>query len=214
MEGYISKDKVVDLLCRWTEHHMIDPIDLVVMSLKLEKEPAVDATSVESGMWVDQSEDLEPCTWSCSKCGNVVMSDDNPNWNYCSECGAKMDSKTIGERRKTGMNEYITKEQALAAVKDAVDAKEEALETIALYIDALTTSDVAPVVHGENASEAHPSDEFECSECGLVLQDYIECINRAQEAYREFTDFRFCPRCGAEINQAQNILVKGEICHE
>ena len=45
------------------------------------------------------------------------------------------------------MKEYITKEQALQAVRDAVDAKEEAIHAIGMYIDALNVTDVAHVVY-------------------------------------------------------------------
>lgn len=45
------------------------------------------------------------------------------------------------------MTKYITKEQALQAVRDAVDAKEEAIHAIGVYIDALNVTDVAPVVY-------------------------------------------------------------------
>lgn len=45
------------------------------------------------------------------------------------------------------MTKYITKEQALQAVRDAVDAKEVAIHAIGEYIDELNVTDAEPVVY-------------------------------------------------------------------
>lgn len=99
------------------------------------------------------------------------------------------------------MAEYITKEQALRAVRDAVDAKDEAIDAIEMYIDALTVVDVVPVVHAywigiegdgyaedENGEMQIVYDVFECSHCG--------CEHHA-DGEPEWT---YCPDCGARMD--------------
>lgn len=58
-------------------------------------------------------------------------------------------------------------------------------------------ADVQEVKHGENITSMHPTDEFICSECGVVLQDVSEYIVE-DDVYREFY-FDYCPKCGAKM---------------
>ncbi len=54
--------------------------------------PAVDAVPVVHGRWIEDHDYLK-----CPKCGVMVKWDftffDIGNWNYCPNCGAKMDEK-------------------------------------------------------------------------------------------------------------------------
>lgn len=53
----------------------------------------------------------------------------------------------------------------------------------------------------KNITKCHPVDEFICSECGLILQDYHEIgIDRedGDEYFFEF-EIRYCPCCGAKV---------------
>lgn len=65
-------------------------------------------------------------------------------------------------------------------------------------------TDVVEVRHGTNISEAHPVDEFICSECGLIVRDCCryeidEDADPPDENCCEF-EFRYCPRCGVKID--------------
>lgn len=60
----------------------------------LKKAPTVDAEPVRHGHWVGI--DDEPCeVWECDMCGYIYESDQQ--WyNYCPNCGAKMDGEQNG----------------------------------------------------------------------------------------------------------------------
>lgn len=96
------------------------------------------------------------------------------------------------------MPEYIVKEQALEIVKRTSGDYAQAFSEISR----LPPANVAPVVHAENVANAHPSEEFKCSKCGTYLVDYIELrkVDGVDDFYiYEFTDWNFCPKCGARM---------------
>lgn len=52
----------------------------------------------------------------------------------------------------------------------------------------------------KNITKQHPVDEFICSECGLILQDY--CKKRLEEDGDEYFfefEIKYCPNCGAKV---------------
>jgi hypothetical protein len=54
---------------------------------------------------------------------------------------------------------------------------------------------------GENISQMHPSDEFICENCGLIIRECCRYeINEddGDEICYEFP-YRFCPRCGMKV---------------
>ena len=119
------------------------------------------------------------------------------------------------------MTEYITKEQAINIVNVAfghiydidsetvslTDLEIEIVMTIEQYTEA---ADVVPVVHAENLANAHPSKEFKCSKCGTHLADYVGLskVDGVDDFYIfEFTDWNFCPKCGAAMF-LDNVIVK------
>lgn len=56
--------------------------------------------------------------------------------------------------------------------------------------------------HGKNISEKHPVDEFICSACGVILQDWVRAEideHDNDESCCEY-ELRFCPRCGAKMD--------------
>lgn len=102
------------------------------------------------------------------------------------------------------MTEYITKEQAWGIVK--IVARYADAHSIVLADKALAdmpAADVVEVVHAKNISDAHPSDEFECLNCGLILRDYCEYV-REDDIHYEFTEWNCCPRCGARIDGGED----------
>lgn len=54
---------------------------------------------------------------------------------------------------------------------------------------------------GENISQMHPSDEFICEKCGIIIRDcfrYEIDEDEGDEICYEFP-YRFCPRCGMKV---------------
>lgn len=53
----------------------------------------------------------------------------------------------------------------------------------------------------ENISQMHPSDEFICEKCGIIIRDccrYEIDEDDGDETCFEFP-YRFCPRCGMKV---------------
>ena len=86
------------------------------------------------------------------------------------------------------MTEYITKEQAVQAVNDAVDAKDEAIEAIAAHIDAIPAADIAPVVHARWI-------EDDCA--------FMRCSLCGYENDWEWAT-PYCPHCGARMDSEES----------
>ena len=56
-------------------------------------------------------------------------------------------------------------------------------------------------IEGENISQMHPSDEFICEKCGLIIRDccrYVIDEDDGDEICYEFP-YKFCPRCGMKV---------------
>ena len=52
--------------------------------------PTVDAAPVRHGRWIEQEKYDFGTMYDCSICGNRIL-DNGHSWNYCPNCGAKMD---------------------------------------------------------------------------------------------------------------------------
>lgn len=53
----------------------------------------------------------------------------------------------------------------------------------------------------KNITKQHPVDEFICSECGLILEEYHEKridSDDGEETFHEF-EIKYCPNCGAKV---------------
>ena len=70
------------------------------------------------------------------------------------------------------MTKYITKEQALRAVRDAVDAKDEAIDAIETYIDTLNVTNAEPVVYCKDCKWIGPGN---CCVGGLYSYQHGGC---------------------------------------
>ena len=67
--------------------------------------------------------------------------------------------------------------------------------------EALYEANYREKVMCENVTEQNHVDEFQCSECGIVLCDWTEektDIEDGDKTYHEY-EFKFCPNCGAEV---------------
>lgn len=52
--------------------------------------PAADVSRVRHGRWVEQEKYTFGTMYDCSICGDRIL-DTGHSWNYCPNCGAKMD---------------------------------------------------------------------------------------------------------------------------
>lgn len=86
------------------------------------------------------------------------------------------------------MTEYITKEQALEAVRGKMWPGE-----IEAAIKAIPAADVAPAVHGHwkfCGEDGHGYGRWRCTYCGNVVSEKAAKY--------------FCPFCGARMNGGEN----------
>ena len=56
----------------------------------VEAAPTVDAVEVVHGRWIEQEKYTFGTMYDCSICGTRILDNGHP-WNYCPNCGAKMD---------------------------------------------------------------------------------------------------------------------------
>lgn len=88
-------------------------------------------------------------------------------------------------------------EAALLSIRDRNDRFEMMSRLIAMK----SAKDVRPVKEGENITENNPVDEFVCSKCGIILEDWsrVEIDEDDGERTNHEYVFRFCPNCGAKM---------------
>ena len=60
----------------------------------LTKFPAADVMEVRHGRWIEQEKYTFGVMYDCSICDNRIL-DNGHSWNYCPNCGAKMDKEVI-----------------------------------------------------------------------------------------------------------------------
>lgn len=75
------------------------------------------------------------------------------------------------------------------------------VETAEYVASELISSGIGKMKTCKNESNNNPVDEFICSECGFMTEDFSE--KRIDEddgdvTYHEF-EFRYCPNCGAKV---------------
>ena len=58
--------------------------------LRVKDAPAADVTPVRHGRWIEQEKYTFGVMYDCSICDNRIL-DNGHSWNYCPNCGAKMD---------------------------------------------------------------------------------------------------------------------------
>ena len=56
----------------------------------IDSEPAADVAPVRHGRWVEKEKYTFGIMYDCSLCENRIL-DNGHTWNYCPNCGAKMD---------------------------------------------------------------------------------------------------------------------------
>lgn len=82
MTEYIKRETVKDLLERYgAEEDALTLIDSIKAS---------DVSTVRHGRWIEQEKYTFGTMYDCSICGDRIL-DNGHAWNYCPNCGAKMD---------------------------------------------------------------------------------------------------------------------------
>lgn len=98
---------------------------------------------------------------------------------------------------------YISREEAIKAITDTPARFAFITGQQITALKKLPTADVAPVRHGKSISKMHYSDEFICSECGLIMRECcryeIDEDADGDESCYGF-EFKYCPRCGAKMD--------------
>ena len=83
MAEYIERDTVNEVVKHaWAKG--LEPtqyIDII---------PAADVVTVRHGRWIEQEKYTFGTMYDCSICGDRIL-DNGHEWNYCPNCGAKMD---------------------------------------------------------------------------------------------------------------------------
>lgn len=99
------------------------------------------------------------------------------------------------------MEEYITKEQAIAAMEQVTRPEcfiEDTRKDFAKIIEELPPADAAPVVH---ARWETPMALIQCSHCGFGMFpdgyyfDHGVCVHANESWFRP----DYCPQCGARM---------------
>lgn len=94
MAEYIDREKTKEEILSWAvcinNPNMLSRDDTLHC---IDAIPAADVATVVRGRW-DDLEDAEVCSVKCSNCGEVL-----PEWysdfNYCPNCGARMDGTEV-----------------------------------------------------------------------------------------------------------------------
>ena len=89
MAEYIKKEdieqKIQDGLNNLVLGH--DAIEVLGMIYEM---PAADVAPVRHGRWIEHAKYTFGVMYDCSICDNLIL-DNGHSWNYCPNCGAKMD---------------------------------------------------------------------------------------------------------------------------
>ena len=101
MAKYIDREALIEWLKRIPLKDLSDGLGLcrVIMEddfkkaiKKMPKGIIVDVSPVRHGRWVEQEKYDFGTMYDCSICGNCIL-DNGHSWNYCPNCGAKMDGE-------------------------------------------------------------------------------------------------------------------------
>ena len=83
-----SKKRLIDYY--YLEEKIECPGEPLVYWYDIEAAPTVDAVEVVHGRWIEQEKYTFGTMYDCSICGTRIL-DNGHSWNYCPNCGAKMD---------------------------------------------------------------------------------------------------------------------------
>ena len=100
------------------------------------------------------------------------------------------------------MKEYIERQNLLAKLPGIGDSKKLNREVVHLLIASKPAADVQEVRHGRNITSMNPVDEFMCSICGVIYNDFTEAVYDEDGDYTYYREceFKYCPNCGARMD--------------
>ena len=93
---YIERDAAIEKTEAFCDVFVTNWTDEKVLAW-IKNLPAADVVEVKRGCWVGTADgyadgELVYDMWGCSECGyDADGADEKPNWNFCPNCGAKMD---------------------------------------------------------------------------------------------------------------------------
>ena len=91
MDDLIRKQDAIDAVLELDVSHRVSWKDAVIDTIDVL--PSADRPQ---GEWIGEADgyadgEFVYDTWYCSNCDYVVDDDEPPTWNYCPNCGARMD---------------------------------------------------------------------------------------------------------------------------
>lgn len=86
MDEYISREEAK----RFFNLNFGGVSHAIIASRLLDEIPAADVAPVLHGRWIEQEKYTFGTMYDCSICANRIL-DNGHSWNYCPNCGAKMD---------------------------------------------------------------------------------------------------------------------------
>lgn len=96
MAEYIERERTVELLRSLGNREYRKENGTIQDAIKMisypEYTPAADVAPVVHGRWIEQEKYTFGIMYDCSICENRILDNGHP-WNYCPNCGAKMESE-------------------------------------------------------------------------------------------------------------------------
>lgn len=90
MAEYINREKTKRELSEWcislNSPHLLSRDDTMFL---LDNIPAADVAPVAHGRWIEKEKYTFGTMYDCSICGDRIL-DTGHSWNYCPNCGARM----------------------------------------------------------------------------------------------------------------------------
>ena len=84
---FIERQRAIVDACNSLELY---PSEYAELENALNRIPAADVAPVVHGRWIEQEKYTFGVMYDCSICDNRIL-DNGHSWNYCPNCGAKMD---------------------------------------------------------------------------------------------------------------------------
>ena len=90
MAEYIEREKLISDIDAAMENAGMGYVIGQTMKRYIKRVPAADVSPVRHGRWVEKEKYTFGIIYDCSLCENRIL-DTGHRWNYCPNCGAKMD---------------------------------------------------------------------------------------------------------------------------
>lgn len=98
MDEYIEKNKAIKELYEVYDYEFptasggFDEYARMIVPNTIKNMPAADVAPARHGQWIEQEKYTFGTMYDCSICGNRIL-DNGHSWNYCPNCGARMDEE-------------------------------------------------------------------------------------------------------------------------